>query len=365
MDYMNMPREQFVDQLLYAMRQGLTMEMYDKLRAALLAMPENIFLQFMAEAKEKALRNGVSAKSCSDALKAVLATGKVTSENSAMNRMPVKFLDEKENEALWKDILLSRPDDRICLKRADDKALCELWMKGSSVPKGSLPSDLFFAGNIPLMDCEIVVDETDEPDGVVCSYRVVVFPDYRERIEASDDDTADVGALVMDIKGYDFVMPISVCKGIDTILTGPLGYRNVPAGLRAMCEKEWTQASMLNMGYEYLITWYGIQVALLHPTVRNVFQNPRSEAVYAPSGKKGKARRFVRYIRRHIISAEDIRHAAYGANREYERHTLVWYVIGHWRKYADGRRVFIQPYWKGALRRLKMSLDGRDRQIVL
>ena len=35
MDYINMPREQFVDQLLYAMRQGLTMEMYDKLRAAL------------------------------------------------------------------------------------------------------------------------------------------------------------------------------------------------------------------------------------------------------------------------------------------------------------------------------------------
>ena len=365
MDYMNMPREEFVDQLLYAMRQGLTMDMYDKLRAALIAMPDNVFLQFMAEAKEKALRNGVSVKQSSDALKAVLATGEVTSENSAMNRMPVKFLSEKENEALWNDICCSRPDDRICLKRTDDKALCELWMKGVSVPKGGLPSDLFFAGNIPLMDCEIVVDETDEPNGVVVPYRVVIFPDYRERIEASDDDVVDVGALVMDLKGRDFIMPISVCKGVDTIMTGPLGYHNVPADLRAVCGKEWTQASMLAMGYEYLITWYGIQIALLHPTVRNVFQRPRQEAVYAPSGRKGKTRRFVRYIRRHVINADEIRQAAYGTSREYERRTLVWYVIGHWRKYADGRRVFIQPYWKGALRQLKMSLDGRDRQIVL
>ena len=26
--------------------------------------------------------------------------------------------------------------------------------------------------------------------------------------------------------------------------------------------------------------------------------------------------------------------------------------------------ITIQPYWKGALRNLKMSLDGRDREIV-
>ena len=56
--------------------------------------------------------------------------------------------------------------------------------------------------------------------------------------------------------------------------------------------------------------------------------------------------------------------AASCTGREYERHTLVWYVIGHWRNYGSGKRVFIQPYWKGALRNLKMSLDGRDREIV-
>ena len=200
---------------------------------------------------------------------------------------------------------------------------------------------------------------------VVEAHAGVVFPDYQERISSTEDGPVYVGALLLDIKGYTFFTPIMVSKGNDTLMTGHIGYHNVPDELLAMCKKEWTEMGMLKLGYQYLITWYGIQIALLHPTVKDVFQNPMSEAIYTPAGKKGKHRRFVRYIRRHVINADDIHQATCCSSREFERHTLVWYVIGHWRHYADGKRVFIQPYWKGALRQLKMSLDGRDRSIVL
>ena len=365
MDYRNMPREQLVDEVLYAMRQGLTIDMYKQMRASFLSMPDEDFTRFMDEAKRCAEAAGVTPRSYHEALSKVLSSGGINSENSALNLFSVKFLNRSENETLWQDIRCSRPDDRICLKRADDRALCELWTKGCSVPKGRIPSDIFFSGRIPMMDCEIVVDETDEPHGLVCSYRVVIFPDYRERVESSSDEPVDVGALLMDLKGYTFIVPFSVCKGIDTVITEKIGHHNVPVEILNSCRRQWKQMGMIDLVYEYMTTWYGIQVALLHPTVKDVFRNPRTEPVYATYGKKGNHRRFVRYIRKHIINAEDIRQAQYGFNREYERHTLVWYVIGHWRHYEDGRKVFVQPYWKGALRELKMSLDGRDRKIIL
>ena len=79
------------------------------------------------------------------------------------------------------------------------------------------------------------------------------------------------------------------------------------------------------------------------------------------SDKKGK-KKPLRYIKRHILNAEELKKRIHGENN-FQRHTLVWYVIGHWRKYADGRKIFIQPYWKGALRELKNG-EIREREIV-
>ena len=45
-----------------------------------------------------------------------------------------------------------------------------------------------------------------------------------------------------------------------------------------------------------------------------------------------------------------------------KQHTLCWYVIGHYRHYQNGRKVWINGYWKGPLRELKKNLDeGRER----
>ena len=362
-DILNMPREQAVEELMCGMRQGLTLEQYKGLKAAFLAMPDYDFYQLLAEAKVMAAQMNITPKNYADALRKLGEANGVNGENAAVNAIPADFLHPEHREALWKEICRTKPSDRVCLKKADDIAICDLWQKGCSLPMGSIPSDLFFAGKIPLMDCEIVVDETEDPDGLVCEYRIVIFPDYQDRIRENDGGSVEVGAYVFKLKGYTFFNPICVCEGLDVLMSGPFGYHDVPEGLIDLCKKEWTQATAIRMGYQFLITWYGIQVALLHPTVKNVFRNPATVPVYTSGGKKGRGRRVVRYVRKHVINADGVR-AASGTGREYERHTLVWYVIGHWRNYSSGKRVFIQPYWKGALRDLKMSLDGRDREIV-
>ena len=71
-----------------------------------------------------------------------------------------------------------------------------------------------------------------------------------------------------------------------------------------------------------------------------------------------------KYIKQHIISTGELDIAIYGDSRGYTRRSFIWYVIGHWRVYADGKKVFVKPYWKGALRDVRMTIEEREREIA-
>jgi hypothetical protein len=43
---------------------------------------------------------------------------------------------------------------------------------------------------------------------------------------------------------------------------------------------------------------------------------------------------------------------------------MLWWVIGHWREYKNGKRVFIKGYWKGPGRYSKISPQERERIVV-
>ena len=51
------------------------------------------------------------------------------------------------------------------------------------------------------------------------------------------------------------------------------------------------------------------------------------------------------------------------SGKKNKRHALLWHVIGHWRTYKSGKKVFVQPYWKGALREVKNMEEAREREI--
>ena len=168
--------------------------------------------------------------------------------------------------------------------------------------------------------------------------------------------------------GMTCFQPIIVIAVIDRRLMGNCGLTGKDIENFIKRTHGMTQQKLVEWGYSCMNTWYGIQLALLHPAVKEVFAHPGIESVMeARPRKDGKKRRFVRYIRKHIITADALTHAAKSPIQSsgFTRHTPIWCVIGHWRHYADGRKVFVEPYWKGEMRHFRMDLDGREREIVI
>ena len=278
--------------------------------------------------------------------------------------------DDDGSKALWADICRTKPSDHIYLKRDDDAALCELWKKycpKDVISQGGIPSDLLFAGKIPLMDCRFTVDEREKPFGRICKFRVVIFEDYRERLKKSACGVT-VGALIGDFFGKEVYFPIIAENGSDILYMGNYGMPGVSETMLKFMPPLMSGQMLAKFEYECLSTWYGSQIALLHPVVKEVFNHPKPEPVMESKPRKGgKKRRIVRYIKKHVITAEELTRAAERPIHcsGFIRRTPVWYVIGHWRHYSDGRKVFVKPYWKGEMRHLRMDLDGREREIVI
>lgn len=361
-------RKEIIEHVLETVMQGITIEQYERTKSYLEGLSDAEFDQFMAQMVHVArLEKDITPKEYAKALGKLRDLNGLTAENTAMNLYPIRYLEDGENDRLWKAICSTAPSDHIFLKTKDDEAMCELWKKGRSIEPGRIPSDLFFAGKVALHDCRIVVDETDLPDGKVCEFRIVIFPDYRERIKESAGGPAIVGAIIPEGKGgRTLFIPVVVTEGLDFISISACGHHNIPKAQMEASKKMTSMQDVMNMTYAYMSTWYGIQIALLHPMVQEVFRRPKMERAFDPKpAGPGKRKRITRYVKKHVINADEVRRAASGRGQEYTRHSLIWYVIGHWRNYANGKKVFIQPYWKGALRHLKMDLDGREREIVI
>ena len=346
------------------MAQVLTREQFSKAKALLDEMPDNIFWQMMLEATANA-PNGIGLKDRAKLLWKARAANGVTPKNSALNDLMMKALSDEESDEVWSHIAASHPSDVIKLTGEQDSQLIRLWEK--STDDVTIPSDLFFAGTIPLMDCRIVVDETKSViDGKVVSYRVVIFPDYAEQLRTVEPDIpVNVGAIVNDPThgAYSFI-PIYIVKGVDTLMFINVGYHNLPKNYIKHAEQTISIQDVSQMCVAFLETWYGIQIALLHPNVRDVFRHPRTTIDRINSiGTRGKRKNRVKYIKEHIINSDELETAIFGGDKSHTRHALVWYVIGHWRAYANGVKTFIKPYWKGPLREMKMTFEDRTREI--
>lgn len=264
----------------------------------------------------------------------------------------------------------SCPTDIIRLTHKTDKMLTDLWsvpqQKTTGRESAYIPSDLFFANTIPLQDCKIVIDEaSDIENGMITEVRVKVFPSFRDLIsKCKDGEAATVGLIQLFIPTGYIVTPFAVSPG-----HGAIGiYNNSWVNRNGKLVEFGLPAEGFQWVWLCLCTWYGIQVALLHPTVREIFRNPGRIPI-EKHGEKAKHRGKrppVRYIKKHIISPDSLAELIYGVshNKSFQRKALIWYVIGHWRTYKNGRKVFIQPYWKGALRDTNKN-QSREREIII
>ncbi len=284
--------------------------------------------------------------------------------DTGLDNLPAAFLSETENNEWLNSISKSRPTNLIMLD--NETAMINLWRSSNQTATG-IPSDLFFSGNIPLPDCRI---QYTDSAGNEIQFRTVIFPDYQDRIRFGAEDSAvQVGMLAYEFNANSsIIFSIEVLRGHDWLMTIPFfGYKGLPAVVRESISQSLSIAECFAQFSQFTGVWYGVQIALLHPLVKDIFLNPAtvvdtSANKRVSNGKKGK-KRPLRYIKRHILNAEELKKRIH-RDGNFQRHTLVWYVMGHWRKYADGRKIFIQPYWKGALRDLKNS-EIREREIVL
>lgn len=364
--------------LLLSMAQGLTAEQYVKMQEYIESLSDNEFLLLQEEAKKH--NDGWTLKEHINMAREIADENGVTPENTAFNSIGVQFLTEQMNDWILEKLSISNPSDNIKLTRDSDSKLTSLWTNGNKThvvnDKLYIPSDLFFAETIPLMDCKIIIDERGHiingMNGIICKYRVSIFDDYKHIIDNQpENDVVIVGAVIMEwdeVNGNLF-LPICVTKGIDFILFGGVGWNKIRQSAKDNLSKNKSLAMMQQWGISMLETWYGIQIALLHPTVREVFKNPKTIPEHKETNtNKKKRKNKVRYVKSHVLDPIELDKLIYGETqgdkKTIKRQALVWYVIGHWRTYKDGKKVFVQPYWKGALRELKKAMPEREREIA-
>lgn len=357
-------REEFQKRILRGMAPALRKDQLEGMEGFFNRLTDEQFWQFIEESRRRV--GNASVQDYWKLTRKMMEKNHVTVDNCGLNSNPLEVMSREDAEDFWNEIGKSHPSDYICLTREEDYALMQLWEKGK---KGvTIPSDIFFAGTVSLTDFRVTVDETMEPDGTIIPFRVVVFPDYAERIAAETDGMpVPVGAVIPGNFGRRaYCIPMLVMRGFDSILFGPVAFREYDEEFIRYMQKSMTIADMGRAGTMLLETWYGIQIALLHPQVKDVFRHGHKEKDREEyKNRKPGEKKAVRYIRRHVINKDELEDAMYGTGRKYARHTLVWYVIGHWRNLSNGMKSFVNPYWKGPLRELKKAVPVRDREIAI
>lgn len=247
--------------------------------------------------------------------------------------------------------------DKIFLTSKEDDFIMGLWQNNlPSKENIQIPADILFTGTIPLEDCQISVSYETERKQSEVTFRVHIFRELLDMLK-EPDKAIKIGYLMI---GKTIIQIIAV-NGYDFCVFGRVGFVNEKETIEMI--QHCGEQNIKAVCHSCMSTWYGIQIALLHPTIKNVFANPTLIEKKDRSANGNRSNRPVKYIKYHYVKLNQLKNAL--NEKGIERKCLAWYVIGHWRTYKDGRKVFIKPYWKGALRELKGKAleEPRTREI--
>jgi hypothetical protein len=227
---------------------------------------------------------------------------------------------------------------------------------------------------------EILVSEQSKT--IHPTVRVVLLDDYQSSIDLIDpnDDTLFTGlGVVMFTYKKPLNISLYVVFGVfpndeeifilDQIClygcSSVIEYQNKMKRVGSLIFSE-EQMNML--ARSVLKMWYGIQVSLLNPVIKEGFHR-ETQLVEKPTttqNKKNLKKPPIRYKKVVYLNDEFI-DSDERIKKIFTRKTQCWYVTGHWRNQAtkDGhKRIFIQGYWKGISRDTKTA-DPREREVIL
>lgn len=354
-----MERRDIEDEMLYQFSQVMTKEQYQEAVDAFGLMDDAQFEKFCSAYMEKA-EKVTSWKEYQAKVEEMRRANGVTDQNSALNSVYARYLDDGRNRELWSDINGTNPSDRITVTFDDIKQLDRLWHESRPSADAGTPADILISGSIPLTDVELSIEREGFPADV---YRIVIFKDYQQII--AENEEACVGALISYLGPRQIACPLLVMHGTNGIsFVDEIGHIGLTE--KMIREKKIPVNTLINMAGFVMNAWYGVMIALLHPVVKDVFRRGAKQKEKVISiDDKGNRKRIVRYVKQRYIGTEKLIDAITGGGRSRTYHALVWHVVGHWRRLASGGKTFVRPYWKGAMRDLKRNLDEVERQIVL
>ena len=269
----------------------------------------------------------------------------------------------------------SNPSDYILFSAESQKILDDFAEKifsmnafnnpayANAIPKQTyanvIPSDLFVADSIPLPDVVFVIDTYNDDEKYTKRSEKV----YLRFVYFNNEMIVVVNNLDGSTASFKiFNNDLGACINPDYIYVPDAKYPFLKGDFTAM---EYKFLS-LNIANNILTRWYALQIMLLNPAIKErVFTETQKKKLRCKNedivGSNVKSRkRKAMYVRYKEISNTILES---GTSRK--RHTMCWYVIGHYRHYKTGKTVFIKGYWKGPMRQLQKNLDeGRERLIA-
>lgn len=260
---------------------------------------------------------------------------------------PFALLDEESNRILQLYTRSRSPTDEIILRTDEDETrLLAAWCSGDTI--GGVPNDFLKARTVPLTDFVIKFAADD------FSARVILD---------TDDKNFPCGAVIIkgDWAGLPkgtglafFLRTINDTLWLSSILGCFGSAESIEEKLNANPVAVW------NRGLKALVAWYGVEHALLNPLVRERVAACRLKEFAWNSSGDGEGS-VVKYVKQ--ITTDDL---LIGSEpKKVEWHVDKWGVVGHWREYANGKKVWVRPYEKGRKRgQPSENPDLRERIVV-
>jgi len=229
-----------------------------------------------------------------------------------------------------------------------------------------LPADIFITNNIPILNMQITVKDCFPQDLKDQITRFYIFQDIADTLKKHSDN--DVPALVgfvslkIDFDDIWIVFPLVVSQQQNIFsIWWNYGLFSETKNIKNLHSLSSAQLkSYIDIVQGAVVLWYKIQISLLHPQIKEIFHVDGLEVKTnnITRHKKKSKRTPVKYIRKRVVNLKKMPLP----NNKYQRKTFAWYVIGHYREYKNGKRIFIRPYWKGKLKEIK-KYRMRDREM--
>lgn len=225
-----------------------------------------------------------------------------------------------------------------------------------------IPNGIVIENTIPIKDITLKHDLSKN------KYRLVIFEDANWIL--MNKTTTIIGIVLGYVDTYTYVFPIVMTEtelGIE--LSNSFLYRYGKITKHAYDGKLYIHlfAELLGDVVWYLNIWYAIQVTLLNPLIQ--FRTKEGKIAVQQKSRSGKKKSpKIKYYKTIYIESEELDQffdKKEDENGKTHYHCLMWYVTGHWRHYANGKKVFIQGYWKGEGRFSGIEAETRQRELVL